>query len=134
MQEKYYINIEENRRIVGRYLDSIHGENIPSTAKEVTEDVFNNSIEENHNFLSEDLKSYYQEIDDRTEEGKKQAKIDSINQEAYDEIVAKYPLRKQSNITRMKDYNEVTLVEYETMITFIDEVRAWADYEVMTLE
>lgn len=55
MQEKYYINIDENRRIVGRYLDSIHGENIPSTAKEVSQEVFETSIQENHNYLNENL-------------------------------------------------------------------------------
>ena len=57
MQEKYYINIEENRRIVGRYLDSIHGENIPSTALEVSQEVFETSMQENHNYLNEDLKT-----------------------------------------------------------------------------
>ena len=52
MQEKYYIDIDENRKIIGRYLLSFHGENIPSTAQEVTEEVFNTSIQENHNYLS----------------------------------------------------------------------------------
>ena len=55
MEEKYYIDIDENRKILGRYLLSIHGENIPSTAQEVPEEVFNTSIQENHNYLSEDL-------------------------------------------------------------------------------
>ena len=55
MQEKYYINIDSNRKILGRYLLSIHGENIPSTAQEVSEEVFNTSIQENHNYLSEEL-------------------------------------------------------------------------------
>ena len=55
MQEKYYIDIDEKRKIIGRYLLSFHGENIPSTAKEVTEEVFNTSIQENHNYLNEDL-------------------------------------------------------------------------------
>ena len=55
MQEKYYIDINENRKIIGRYLLSFHGENIPSTAQEVTEEVFNTSIQENHNYLSGDL-------------------------------------------------------------------------------
>ena len=55
MQEKYYINIDENRKIIGRYLDSIHGENIPSTAKEVSQEVFETSIQENHNYLNENL-------------------------------------------------------------------------------
>ena len=67
------------------------------------------------------------------DESKKQDKISEINQKAYNEIVEKYPLWKQANITRMKDYNEVTLAEYNAMITFIDEVRAWADYEVMKI-
>ena len=57
MQEKYYINIDENRKIIGRYLDSIHGENIPSTAKEVSQEVFETSIQENHNYLNEDFKT-----------------------------------------------------------------------------
>ena len=131
MQEKYYIDINENRKIVGRYLNSIHGENIPSTVQEVSQEVFYASMQENHNYLSEDLTSYYEEIDERTEEEKKQSKIQEINQKAYNEIVEKYPLWKQANITRMKDYNEVTLAEYNAMITFIDEVRAWADYEVI---
>ena len=55
MQEKYYINIDSSRKILGRYLLSIHGENIPNTAQEVSEEVFNISIQENHNYLSEDL-------------------------------------------------------------------------------
>ena len=55
MQEKYYIDIDENRKILGRYLLSIHGENIPNSAQEVTEEVFNTSIQENHNYLSEEL-------------------------------------------------------------------------------
>ena len=52
MQEKYYINIDENRKILGRYLLSIHGENIPSTAQEVSEEVFNISISKNHDFVT----------------------------------------------------------------------------------
>ena len=55
MQEKYYIDIDENRKIIGRYLLSFHGENIPSTAQEVSQEVFETSIQENHNYLSGDL-------------------------------------------------------------------------------
>ena len=55
MEEKYYIDIDENRKILGRYLLSFHRENIPNTAQEVSEEVFNTSIQENHNYLSEDL-------------------------------------------------------------------------------
>ena len=55
MEEKYYIDIGENRKILGRYLLSFHRENIPNTAQEVPEEVFNTSIQENHNYLSEDL-------------------------------------------------------------------------------
>ena len=66
VQEKYYINIDENRRIVGRYLLSIHGENIPSTVQEVTEEVFYASMQENHNYLNEKLVSEIRNV--RTEE------------------------------------------------------------------
>ena len=55
MEEKYYIDIDENRKLIGRYLASIHGDNIPSTAKQVSQEVFNTSIQENHNYLSVDL-------------------------------------------------------------------------------
>ena len=55
MQEKYYIDINENRKIIGRYLSSFHGENIPSTVQEVSREVFETSIQENHNYLNEDL-------------------------------------------------------------------------------
>ena len=55
MQEKYYIDIDENRKITGRYLLSFHGDNVPSTAKEVSQDIFEESIQENHNYLSGDL-------------------------------------------------------------------------------
>lgn len=68
------------------------------------------------------------------DESKKQAKINEINSKAYSDITAVYPEWKQMNITRMKDYNEETLAEYDKMIAFIDEIRAYADYEVMMLD
>ena len=55
MEEKYYIDIDENRKILGRYLKSFHGENIPVSAKEASQEVFETSIQENHNYLNEDL-------------------------------------------------------------------------------
>ena len=55
MEEKYYIYIDSNRKILGRYLLSIHGENIPASAKQVSQEVFETSIQENHNYLNEDL-------------------------------------------------------------------------------
>ena len=57
MQEKYYIDIDENRKLIGRYLASIHGDNIPNSAKQVSQEVFETSIQENHNYLNEDLKT-----------------------------------------------------------------------------
>ena len=62
MEEKYYIDIDENRKILGRYLLSFHGENIPNTAQEVSEEVFNTSIQENHNYLSEELTSCIKDV------------------------------------------------------------------------
>ena len=62
MQEKYYVDIDEKRKIIGRYLLSFHGENIPLTAQEVTEEVFNTSIQENHNYLNEDLTTCIKDV------------------------------------------------------------------------
>ena len=62
MQEKYYIDIDENRKIIGRYLLSFHGENIPSTAQQVSEEVFETSIQENHNYLNEDLTTCIKDV------------------------------------------------------------------------
>ena len=81
MQEKYYIDIDENRKILGRYLLSIHGDKIPSTAQEVSEEVFNTSIQENHNYLNDDLKTCYKEYE------KTQEEINEIRkQEIYTEL------------------------------------------------
>ena len=131
MQEKYYIDIDENRKIIGRYLLSIHVENIPNTVQEVTEEVFNISIQENHNYLNEDLTTYYKEIDERTEEEKKQAKIQEINQKAYSDITEVYPEWKQLNIIRNKECNPEA---YNEMTLFIDTIRAYADLEIMKLD
>ena len=68
------------------------------------------------------------------DDGLKQAKIQEINQKAHQEIITLYPEWKQINIIRMKDYNAETQLEYEKMIAFIDEVRAYADLEVTNLE
>ena len=62
MQEKYYIDIDENRKILGRYLRTMHGENIPSTAQEVTEEVFETSIQENNNYLNDDLTTCIKDV------------------------------------------------------------------------
>lgn len=70
MQEKYYIDIDENRKILSRYLKSIHGENIPSTALEVSEATFNISIQENHNFIDENGVTGVKDF--RTDEEKKE--------------------------------------------------------------
>ena len=55
MEEKYYIDIDENRKLIGRYLASIHGDNIPNSAKQVSQEVFETSMQENHNYLNENL-------------------------------------------------------------------------------
>ena len=62
MEEKYYIDIDENRKILGRYLLSFHRENILSTAQEVSEEVFNTSIQENHNYLNDDLVTEFRDM------------------------------------------------------------------------
>ena len=129
----YFILIDEKRKIIARYTKEIHN-NVPSEAIEVSKEVFDISIQENHNYLNEDLTTYYEEVDERTEEEKKQAKIQEINKKTYQDIILKYPEWKQVNITRMKDYNVETQLEYEEMIAFIDEIRAYADLEVINLD
>ena len=62
MQEKYYIDIDENRKIIGRYLLSFHRENIPVSAQQVTKEVFDISIQENHNYLNEDFKTCIKDV------------------------------------------------------------------------
>ena len=66
MEEKYYIDIDSNRKIIGRYLFSFHGENIPVSAQQVTKEVFDTSIQENHNYLNEDLTTELRDM--RTQE------------------------------------------------------------------
>ena len=102
MQEKYYIDINENRKIVGRYLASIHGENIPSTAQEVTEEVFNNSIQENHNYLNEDLIS---EIRD----------MRTVEELAEQERLAKLPSQEEL------EKNRIELVALDLIISMKEE-------------
>ena len=87
MQEKYYIDIDENRKIIGRYLLSFHGENIPSTAQQVSQDVFESSIQENHNYLNEDLMT---EIRD----------MRTVEEIAEQERLAKLPSQEQ--VLKMK--------------------------------
>ena len=53
--EKYYIDIDGNRKILGRYLLSIHEDKIPFSAQEVSQEVFETSIQEGHNYLNESL-------------------------------------------------------------------------------
>ena len=57
MENKYYILIDENRRIITRYTLDVHGDSIPKEATEVKKEVFNISIQENHNYLNEDFKT-----------------------------------------------------------------------------
>ena len=62
-----------------------------------------------------------------------QEQIQEINQRAYQEIIEVYPIWKQMNIIRNKDINELTLQEYNEMTLFIDEVRAYSDYEIFNI-
>ena len=135
MQEKYYIDIDENRKILGRYLLSFHGENIPNTAQEVSGEVFNTSIQENHNYLNEDLVTEMKELRNPIEI--KQAKINEINSKAFYEITLLYPDWKQANITA--DYlqypdNDIFNKNFEEMRLYINQIRANADLEVMKLD
>lgn len=102
MEEKYYIDINSNKKIVGRYLKSIHGENIPSTVQEVTEDVFEDSIQENHNYLNDDLTTETRDF--RTKE-----------ELAEEERLAKLPSYEELEKTRIE------LVALDLIMTLKEE-------------
>ena len=91
MQEKYYIDIDSSRKILGRYLLSIHGENIPNTAQEVSEEVFNTSIQENHNYLSEELVTELRDMrtPEQIAEEERLAKLPSQEEILNDKITLK---------------------------------------------
>ena len=91
MEEKYYIDIDSNRKILGRYLLSIHGENIPNTAQEVSEEVFNISIQENHNYLSEELVTELRDMrtPEQIAEEERLAKLPSQEEILNDKITLK---------------------------------------------
>ena len=102
MEEKFYIDIDSNRKIIGRYWLSFHAENIPLTAKEVTEEVFNNSIQENHNYLNEDLIS---EIRD----------MRTVEELAEQERLAKLPSQEEL------EKNRIELVALDLIISMKEE-------------
>ena len=91
MEEKYYIDIDSNRKILGRYLLSFHGENIPNTAQEVSEEVFNTSIQENHNYLSEELVTELRDMrtPEQIAEEERLAKLPSQEEILNDKITLK---------------------------------------------
>ena len=91
MEEKYYIDIDENRKILGRYLRTMHGENIPSTAKEVLQEVFDTSIQEGHNYLNEDLTTCIKDVRTAEEiaEQERLAKLPSQEEILNDKITLK---------------------------------------------
>ena len=91
MQEKYYIDIDSNRKITGRYLLSFHGENISSTALEVSQEVFETSIQENHNYLSEDLTTCIKDVRtvEQITEEERLAKLPSQEEILNDKITLK---------------------------------------------
>ena len=57
----YFILIDEKRKIIARYTKEIHN-NIPSEAIEVSKEVFDTSIQENHNYFSEDLTTCIKDV------------------------------------------------------------------------
>lgn len=91
MEEKYYIDIDKNRKIVGRYLKSIHWENIPISAQEVSQEVFYASMQENHNYLNEKLVSEIRDVRTAEEiaEEERLAKLPTAEEIFNDKITIK---------------------------------------------
>lgn len=84
MTEKYYIDIDSNRKIIGRYLLSFHGKNIPASAQEVSQEVFETSIQENHNYLNDDLTTCIKDV--RIAEEERLAKLPSEEEKLKSKI------------------------------------------------
>ena len=91
MQEKYYIDINENRKIIGRYLLSFHEDKIPFSAQEVSQEVFETSIQENHNYLSGDLTTELRDMRTPEEiaEAERLAKLPTQEESLNDKITLK---------------------------------------------
>ena len=62
---KYYIVIDNYRKIIARQLEL---QNLLNGAVEVTKEVFDTSIQENHNYLNEDLTTCFKEYEKTKEE------------------------------------------------------------------
>ena len=91
MEEKYYIDIDENRKIIGRYLRTMHGDKIPFSAQEVSQEVFNTSIQENNNYLNDDLTTCTKDVRtaEQIVEEERLAKLPSQEEILNDKITLK---------------------------------------------
>ena len=91
MEEKYYIDIDKNRKILGRYLLSIHKDKTPFSAQEVSQEVFETSIQENHNYLSEELVTEFRDMrtPEQIAEEERLAKLPSQEEILNDKITLK---------------------------------------------
>lgn len=123
----------KTRKILGYYSEEVH-DTIPKPNFEITDEAWSLAINENHNFI--DQNGITKIVEFRTKEEVKSAKEAEINGRAHNEIIEKYPLWKQANINA--DYtqypeSEIFKKNFEDMRLYINQIRAYADLEVMKL-
>jgi negative regulator of genetic competence, sporulation and motility len=113
----YYITQNENGLITGRYTTDIHGNNIPTDAVEVTEEIFNTSMQMHRSALVNN------ELVELPPEAPTQ---EQLNQQAKSAV---YTLLDQTaNIYDYKNFAEVVqFVNSATWKAEADGLLAWQD-------
>lgn len=117
---KYYITINENNEITGRYIDSIHKE-IPKNSIEVSETLWKQRLNDSSLNCYENGKLVKKDF--TTDEQREKQRVQQIESK-QDEIITKrdmYPIHKQLNIdNQLYPY---TLEDKEIKNMFIETVR-----------
>lgn len=108
-------HINENNQLLGWYDNKIHT-TIPIPNIEVSDEVWQNAIDNNHNKVNNDGTTEL--FDFRTSEEIEAQRVSSIKSKAGQLIGEKYPTYKQLNIVRVDG------VELETMSNYIDKIRS----------
>lgn len=129
-----YVHHNGKGKILGYYDDNIHSK-IPIPNHKISEDCWQNAINNCHNKINDDGSTEFVEL--RTLSEIKTEKVLGIKAKAESEILGKYPYWKQANIqSNFIQYpeNEIFKIEFEKMRLFINQVRANADNEVLLLE
>lgn len=108
-------HINENNKLLGWYDEKIHT-TIPTPNIKVSDEVWQNAIDNNHNKINKNGTSEL--FDFRTDKEIETQRVFSIKSKSGQLIEEKYPTYKQLNIIRVGG------VDLETMSNYIDKVRS----------